>query len=260
LFLTNNLLVLKYSKLPRLYHACNNSNIDTSLALEQNEQVHYLTKVLRVNPGDKIRIFNELSGEYICVINKTSPRQVLVTPVEHFRVPGVEKPSINLAVGLVKKDKMEFIAEKATELGIDSLIPLITDRVQNNFKLKQDRLEKLAAAATCQSENFKVPAISGLAGLEEFLANHQDQVIILCDENITTSNMLEKINSEIGKGVKISIIIGPEGGFSSRELDMIYRSGARALSLGSSVLKTETAAISAISIVKFITRELEQES
>ncbi len=246
---------MKYSKLPRIYIDNNNININSKIKLEQKQDFHYLIKVLRLKTTNQIRVFNERVGEYIAEISEVQASQVILKILKHFREPKCDTNNIHLLQALVKKDKMEEIVTKVAELGINSITPLITERVQQNYKLNMERLNKHAMEATRQSENLKPPKINRAENLLAYLEQETPELIIVCDENKDHCWDLKNLVEELKTRRDTLIIIGPEGGFSEVELEKIYNSDAFSLSLGDTVLRSETAATAAISVVKFLQRE-----
>ena len=184
-----------------------------------------------------------------------------------FNIEDIQKVSIELPVnitlyqGLPKSDKMEFIIQKGTELGLNTVVPVVMDRSitkldNKNFESKKVRWEKIAKEAASQSRRQHIPQIYHYINFENIIENVQKYDIVLLpyenENNVSLKDAIKtyKDNGNIIKN--IAIIIGPEGGFSQEEINKISNiENVKIVTLGKRILRTETAGISAISMLVY---------
>ena len=210
-------------------------------------QSHYLTKVMRVKVGESFSLFNQ-SGEWEAKINEISKGIVEFTVLKKLREKNNEK-DIWLAFTPIKSNFFNFMIQKATELGVTKFIPIITDRTIVR-KINYERIEKIIIEASEQSNRIKVPKVEKTQNLNLFLKNNNNKInIIFGDLNTENQNLDPKIKKE---NKPICIIIGPEGDFTESEREQILNfKNVQSLKINNNILRTETAAISAISIVNY---------
>ena len=210
-------------------------------------QSHYLTKVMRVKVEEFFSLFNQ-SGEWKAKINEISKGIVEFTVLKKLREKNNEK-DIWLAFSPIKSNFFSFMIQKATELGVTKFIPIITDRTIVR-KINYERIEKIIIEASEQSNRIKVPKIEKVQNLNSFLENNNNKInIIFGDLNTKNQNLDSKIKKE---DKPICIIIGPEGDFTESEREKILNfKSVQSLKINNNILRTETAAISALSIVNY---------
>ena len=229
----------------RLYHRGNINKNATSLV--SREHTHYLANVMRLKRGSNVNFFNN-EGEWISEIVFLEKDRVEVKFINKVREPS--KPStIELAICLEKKNPMEIILQKAAELGVAKIIPILSERTEVK-DLNFERANKIVVEATEQSNQLNPPAISKVIKLRDFLNNLNGSPKLLFAD-INSKDILKQENTK-GEGLKI-LLIGPEGDFtpSERELILGY-SSVTPFMLSKNILRTDTAVISAISLVNFI--------
>lgn len=211
-------------------------------------QSHYLGKVLRVQPGQRIQIFNGMGGSYQAEIASVQKRKVSVTPGQ-FTADGPEPPvRINLAQGISRGKHMDYTVQKAVELGVNRIIPLITEfgNVQLSAERSENRLSHwrgIIIGACEQSGRNIIPELSPPVMFAEWLANMPDTTALLLHPDADSP-----LSAITAQPAELTIISGPEGGFSDREAVMAKQHGCIAVKLGPRILRTETAAIAAISV------------
>ena len=210
-------------------------------------QSHYLTKVMRVKVGEAFSLFNQ-SGEWEAKIDEISKGIVEFMVSKKLREKYNEK-NIWLAFTPIKSNFFSFMIQKATELGVTKFIPIITDRTIVR-KINYERIEKIIIEASEQSNRIKVPKVEKVQNLNSFLEKNNNKInIIFGDLNTENQNLDPKIKKE---NKPICIIIGPEGDFTESEREQILNfKGVQSLKINNNILRTETAAISAISIVNY---------
>ena len=210
-------------------------------------QSHYLAKVMRVKVGESFSLFNQ-SGEWEAKINEILKGIVEFTVLKKLREKDNEK-NIWLAFAPIKSNFFNFMIQKATELGVTKFVPIITDRTIVR-KINYERIEKIIIEASEQSNRIKVPKVEKTQNLNLFLENNNNKInIIFGDLNTENQNLDPKIKKE---DKPICIIIGPEGDFTESEREKILNfKSVQSLKINNNILRTETAAISALSIVNY---------
>tara|TARA_B110000438_G_C15645470_1_gene577251 strand:- start:27 stop:740 length:714 start_codon:yes stop_codon:yes gene_type:complete len=229
----------------RLFFA---KSLSLNLSSKLNKsQSHYLAKVMRAKVGESFSLFNQ-SGEWEAKINEILKGIVEFTVLKKLREKDNEK-NIWLAFTPIKSNFFNFMIQKATELGVTKFVPIITDRTIVR-KINYERIEKIIIEASEQSNRIKVPKIEKTQNLNLFLENNNNKInIIFGDLNTENQNLDPKIKKE---NKPICIIIGPEGDFTESEREQILNfKDVQSLKINNNILRTETAAISAISIVNY---------
>ena len=229
----------------RLYHP--NSIVENSTNLLSKEHTHYVVNVMRLKRGSIINLFN-IEGEWESEIVFLEKERVEVKFLKKVKEPQ-KKNKIELAICLVKKNPMEIILQKATELGVSKIIPIISERTEIK-ELNYDRAKKIVIEATEQSNQMFPPEILETVKLKDFLKNlDQTTKLLFGDVNSKYNLDIEKF-----KNFKsLTILIGPEGDFSPSEREFILSfSQVMPFTISKNILRSDTAVISAISLVNFI--------
>ena len=229
----------------RLYNP--DSIEENSTNLLSKEHTHYVVNVMRLKRGSNINFFNS-EGEWKSEIVFLNKDRVEVKIIEKIKQPK-ELSNIELAICLVKKNPMENILQKATELGISKIIPIISERTEVK-ELNHDRANKIVIESTEQSNQLSPPKISEVTKLKDFLNNLDgSSKLLFADVNSTQNLKAETLK----QGNPISVLIGPEGDFSPSERDLILgNSNVTSFTISRNILRSDTAVISAISLVNFI--------
>jgi len=229
----------------RLYNP--DSIEENSTNLLSKEHTHYVVNVMRLKRGSNINFFNS-EGEWKSEIVFLDKDRVEVKIIEKIKQPkGLS--NIELAICLVKKNPMETILQKATELGVSKITPIISERTEVK-ELNYDRANKIVIEATEQSNQLSPPEIFEVTKLKDFLDNLDGTSKLLFADVNSTNNL----NAEtLKQGNPISVLIGPEGDFSPSERDSILgNSNVTSFTISRNILRSDTAVISAISLVNFI--------
>ncbi|WP_417450710.1 16S rRNA (uracil(1498)-N(3))-methyltransferase [Kordiimonas sp.] len=215
-----------------------------------NEQSHYLANVMRANVGTAVALFNGQDGEWAAEIIDVKKREVTLKIAERTREQTGE-PNLWLAFAPIKKARLDFMAQKATELGVNHMIPVYTRRTIVD-RVKTDRLRANATEAAEQCERLNVPTSDEPIKLEKLLATWpDDRMIMFCDEDLSGDSAYTALSRADNKESPKpwAIIIGPEGGFDDDERRMIRaHKNTVVVSLGPRVLRADTAAMAAISL------------
>jgi 16S rRNA (uracil1498-N3)-methyltransferase len=211
----------------------------------------HLTLVLRVQPGDSIAILDGLGKRYICKVLAVHKKEVSALKIKEESFSAESPISITLVQGLSKGDRMEFAIQKSAELGVKKIIPVITERSQLRTTDKISRWNKISLSASQQSGRELVPEISDAVDLKTFLNNlpPEGDKLILYESH--EKRNLKRVLSSIKDSKEITLLIGPEGGFSKEEVKSAVENGFIEVSLGPRILRTETAPITAISIIQY---------
>ena len=228
----------------RLYYP--NSIIENTTSLLSKEHTHYVANVMRLKRGSNINFFNQ-EGEWISEVVFLEKDRVEVKFLN--RVKGSLKSSnIELAICLVKKNPMEIILQKATELGVSKITPIISERTEIK-DLNYERAKKITIEATEQSNQFSPPEISKIIKLKDFINNLNGSTkLFFADINCKVGLKKEDVKD---KNLK-TLLIGPEGDFSLDERKMILENNNTiSFSLSKNILRTETATISALSLINY---------
>ena len=228
----------------RLYYP--NSIVENATSLLSKEHTHYVANVMRLKRGSHINFFNK-DGEWVSEIVYLEKDRIEVKFLNRVK-ESLKKSNIELAICLVKKNPMEIILQKATELGVSKITPVISERTEVK-ELNHERANKIVIEATEQSNQLSPPEISKITKLKDFINNlNETSKLFFAD-----INSKERLKKEDIKGDNLkTILIGPEGDFTPNERKMILENNNTiSFSLSKNILKTETATISAISIVSY---------
>ena len=214
-----------------------------SVTIEGN-QAHYLTKVMRVAVGDAVVLNDDVNGEFAAHVSDLGKRHVELDVIEHIRERD-EVPDLWLCAALLKKDRFDIVLEKATELGVSRIVPVVTRRCVAD-KLNAARARTISIEAAEQCARTALPQIEEVQKLTELLANWPaNRTLFFADEN-GGENIVDMVRMYPGPS---AILIGPEGGFDDTEREAIRaHPQSCAISLGPRILRGETAAIAALSI------------
>ena len=228
----------------RLFYNKNLLEDDSRLIIEREESRH-IVKVLRKKVGDTIYVTNGkgiLFTTKIDIINKNNTELKIINSKKESK----SKFHINIAVAPTKNnDRIEWFVEKSTEIGIHTISTVLCEKSERK-KIKIDRLEKITVSAMKQSLQLHKPIVEELISFEEFIKNckSEDKFIAHCKE---TKKLF--LNNCRLKSKTITVLIGPEGGFSENEIGLAEKHGFISVSLGNNRLRTETAAIAATQIL-----------
>ena len=209
------------------------------------EQAHYLTNVLRLSVGDEIRIFNGQDGEWKARVSDASRKKCVIYMVEQLRTP-TASPDIWLCFAPLRKHRNGFILEKATELGVSVLQPVVTARTQH-AKLRLDKMQSQIIEAAEQTERLDLPELRENIDLDKFLDSWpKDRTLVFADEGGDAKPAAEVLKSISGLA---ALLIGPEGGFSDEERRLLRdQSFVKPVTLGPRILRADTAALSMLTL------------
>lgn len=230
------------------------------------EDIKHIKNVLRKQKGDNIEICNQdTKRSYICEIEKIEDKSILTKIIEELQ-SNDNKIEVDIYQGLPKADKMELIIQKSVELGVNSIIPVAMKRCVVKITSKDEikkitRWQKIAESAAKQSGRNTIPEIKHIVNVEEIakLISQYDSVIVAYEnekENTIKHELLHlKENIGANEKIKIAVVIGPEGGLEEKDVEILKQNGAKIVTLGNRILRTETVALNVLSIIMY---ELEQ--
>jgi 16S rRNA (uracil1498-N3)-methyltransferase len=226
---------------------------DEKAILITGEESRYLLNVLRMKAGDEFTVFDSSGGHFKAEIKRTGKNSVVAELGE--ALPPASEPVRRLVLlqGILKGRKMDYVVQKATELGVDKFVPLVTERSQVRRTRKHERWQKIALEASRQSFRAKVPDVTEPVALGEFLESAKSLAGYIFWEEGGSSLR----DAAIGVSDEPFVVaIGPEGGFTSDEVELAREKGLDVKSLGSRILRAETATVSAVTLVQFLLGEM----
>ncbi|MFL0797482.1 MAG: 16S rRNA (uracil(1498)-N(3))-methyltransferase [Cellvibrionaceae bacterium] len=235
-------------RIPRIY---SNQSLTSGSVIELDESAsRHLLKVLRLDIGRELILFNGEGGEYTAEITATTKKVATVTLGEFSEENRQSPLNTHLAIGISRGDRFDWVLQKATELGVTQITPLFTERCE--VKLKADRLEKkleswrqitLSACEQCQ-RNIP-PVFNNAMSFADFLAQDDSELKLVLHHR--SEKTLQEMSQSLGS---VSLLIGPEGGLSEEEIQQADGKGYEHLTIGPRVFRTETAPIVVLSLLQ----------
>jgi len=224
--------------------------IGTRVLLD-SQASHHLARVLRGSVGETVTLFNGAGGEYVGTIVQIDKKNVTVEINNYDPREAESALNLCLAQGISRGEKMDYTIQKAVELGVKQIVPLFTERC--NVKLDRERSEKrqqhwqsIVVSACEQSGRNRIPEVKLPQSLQDWLQTVEADVKFVLSPYATHKLSALKIE----KTARIMVLIGPEGGLSEREIEFLISKGFLALNLGPRVLRTETAAVAALTALQ----------
>lgn len=236
----------------QLFYNPNISENSSDIIFDKDESRH-ITKVLRMREGDTLKITNGTGSFFDAEISLVTPKQCVAKILKEEKVDPLPY-HLHLAVAPTKlNDRYEWFLEKATEIGISEITPIICDHSERKV-IKPERYEKIIQSALKQSLKAHLPVLNEAVSLKNFIESNSSndgiRCIAHCEEDDKNS-----LKSVLKPNAKVTILIGPEGDFSSEEIELSLKAGFIPVSLGDSRLRTETAAVVACHSVAFINQK-----
>ncbi|MGD2079703.1 MAG: 16S rRNA (uracil(1498)-N(3))-methyltransferase [Nitrospirota bacterium] len=238
--------------MPRLFLP---SEIDPQReVLITGEEAHYLLAVLRMKAGEEFSLFDPSGRHFRARISRAGRKDAAAELLAEL--PPARDPArpVVLVQGMLKSDKMDLVVRKSTELGVSRIVPVVAERSQVRRTRKGERWRKVAREASRQCFRTSVPEVDEPLGMAEFLSSA---------EGFEGFVFWEGGGSSLGEAWQLKpsseplvVAIGPEGGFTEEEVDLARRKGLEAKSLGERILRAETAAVAALTVVQFLLGEL----
>lgn len=233
------------------------NNIVDNMAYIEGDDVKHIYKVLRLEIGDKISI-NDCNGEeFLAQIEEINKKQVIAKCIEKLELNNESPIEIHLFQGLPKSSKMDLIVQKATELGVKEITPVVTGRVVVKSELgefkKLDRWNRITLEACKQSKRSLIPKVNIPLEFQELLETIKNMDLAIVPYENEYGYGIKNVIADINKNniKKIAIIIGPEGGFEENEISRLKELGAYIVTLGPRILRTETAGFVCTALIMY---------
>lgn len=243
----------------------NNKQINGNKIFINGQDFIHLKEVLRIRIGQEIEVCNEDTSEnFLCLINNINETNIECNIKEKINLNTESNIKISIFQGLPKADKMELIIQKSIELGAFDIYPVEMKRCvvklnEKDKKKKIERWQKISYSAAKQSMRNIIPKVNDVININKLceIINNYD-IMLLAYENEKENfikneieNLKEKIKKENLQKLNIGIIIGPEGGLDIKEVEILKQNGAKVISLGNRILRTETASLNILSIIMY---------
>ena len=224
-------------------------------------ELDHLRKVLRLGPGDRVTLFDDGGWEHEAVIRSLGAAQGEIEIARSYRSERDSPLPITLALGLTKGEKMDFVVEKATELGVQAIAPLISQFTVPKLDTRKmaqrtERWQKIALSAAKQCGRTRVPEVCPLVDFQDFVKQPRPATLKLLFWEKEQEQTLHQVQAQERQVDAVALMIGPEGGFSAPEANAAQEQGFRAVGLGRRILRAETAAVTALALVQFIWGDL----
>lgn len=223
----------------------NNAIFHDTFDVTDRELVHQWRSVFRYNVGSQVILFDGSGTDYLCMITSLRNLGATVSVINKIKAETTPRKNVWLCVALIKKDNFELLAQKATELGVNHIVPIICEHSEKR-KLNMERMKKIAIEASEQSGRGDIPVIHEITKIPDLFASGvlPQEKIIFHPSGIPFKQYRDATNA-----VSFGAFIGPEGGFSDREIATFKSYNIPIVSLGTQILRAETAAIAVASLL-----------
>ena len=228
----------------------------------RGESAHHLLHVLRARAGERIDLSDASGRTYRCTLIQSGEDSALFSVDDEIEKDRELPCTVTLFQSIAKGEKMSFVIQKSVELGVDRIVPVVTRRTvvrpdSKGAAHKRERWQKIAEAAAKQCGRARIPEISAVASFDEALRQASlSDVFIFPYECAEGMSRTRQVFEGIGRGASVSLMIGPEGGFEVSEVSAAQEAGAQVITLGSRILRTETAALTALAWLVYHMEEL----
>lgn len=218
--------------------------------------IRHMIKVMRLKTGDKVDVSDGSKWEYEAVIDEIYDDEVILSIVDKQTFAREPELMVTLFQGIPKAGKMETIIQKCVELGVYSIVPVFMDRTvvveKGNFGKKLERWQKISDEAVKQCKRGIIPEVQKQIKFNDMVSMLADYDLVLFpyenEENLTIKDCLRSLSK---KPKSVAVIIGPEGGFSDKEANALDRAGTAKVTLGKTILRTETAGMAALAMTMY---------
>lgn len=229
---------------------------DKYIRITDKGDIRHLSKVLRLKEGDEVDVSDSMEWEYRAEIVSIAEEEVVLVILDKQKFAREPELLVTLFQGIPKAGKMETIIQKCVELGVHAIVPVFMERTvvveKGNFGKKLDRWQKISDEAVKQCKRGTVPQIGQQQRFSEMAEAVKDYDLILFPyENEDDYSIKDCLRSLKVKPKTIAVIIGPEGGFSEKEADALDQAGAVRVTLGKTILRTETAGMAALAMTMY---------
>jgi 16S rRNA (uracil1498-N3)-methyltransferase len=223
-----------------------NAHFFENHAYIQGQDYHHIKNVMRMRPGDEIVVLNSSGIGYESVITEISDSVVFVDFKKRLAM-NPQNSSITIAQAIIKRDRFEWLLEKATEMGVAAILPTAFERSivkidEESENKKIQRYQAIVKEAAEQSRRFDIPRILSVSKLAQIAYGDYDKILI-CYEGASAADHLSNIAHDLSQDMKILVIVGPEGGISPSEMTILEEKGGIVCSLGKRILRSESAGL-----------------
>ena len=231
--------------------------VKDDLIFIEGSDVNHMKNVLRMRIGEEVTISDGNNRQYLCEIKEYEQEEAILHIIEETSTDTELPSKIYLFQGLPKQDKMELIVQKCVELGCFEVIPVATKRCvvkldDKKAKKKIERWQQIAESAAKQAGRGVIPEVRDVMSFKEALKYAKDlDVVMIPYELAEGMKETKQWISDIVPGQSVGIFIGPEGGFEKEEVEAAINEGAKAITLGKRILRTETAGLTTLSVIMF---------
>ena len=224
-------------------------NKDLNLDIDDKR---HIINVMRMSVGELFQIVYDMKV-YTCEIVEISKKDLKYKIINEEVFKDKRDYNVIIATSIIKEQKMDYLLQKATELGVDEIIPFVSERTVVKIDSKKDnkviRWKKIVKEASEQSHRLYMPKISNIIGFKD-LININSDLKIFCNTTEMSKN-IKKVLHELKKSGTILIVVGPEGGFSSAEVDFLSKKGFISTTLGENILRAETVPLFVLSVINY---------
>ncbi len=229
---------------------------DQAIRIVRKEDIHHIKNVLRLRAGERIEVSDGVHWEYEGVLGQHEPDGLKVEIVSRQVFAREPKVHITLFQGIPKLSKMDFIIQKAVELGVSEVVPVFMARTvvadKGNFGKKLVRYEMIAEEAAAQCGRGIIPYIRQAIPFSKILDSLEpDSMVLFLYENETNTSIKEILRGLPSIPKRLGLIVGPEGGFDGAEAELLKAQGIPCVTLGKTILRTETAGLAALAMCMY---------
>ena len=237
------------------------ANIQEGRGIVHGQELTHLMKVLRLRAGDFVTVFDNSGWEHEAVIETLTSERGELKIVESHHTGREPSVPITLALGLTKGEKLDWTIEKATELGVTTIIPLsstftVPKLDREKIQKRAERWRKIAVSAAKQCGRSRIPEVRSLCSFENFLSDPWPETLKLIFWENETEQSVGELFQKCREAKNLLLAIGPEGGFSKREVELASAQGFQSVHMGRRILRAETAALAALTLVQFLWGDL----
>ncbi|MBR5229536.1 MAG: 16S rRNA (uracil(1498)-N(3))-methyltransferase [Firmicutes bacterium] len=227
--------------------------------IEDRSDLHHLTKVLRGKAGMKIDISDGDQWEYETEIEELTADCATLRILDKQKFASEPLVRVTLFQGVPKASKMETVIQKTVEIGVDSVVPVFMERTvvveKGSFTKKLDRWQKIADEAVKQCKRGKIPQVRENCTFKEMMSSLGEYDLVICpyenEDGYSMKDCLRNLKEGGKRPEKVAVIIGPEGGFADKEIRDLKEYGAEIVTLGKTILRTETAGMVALTMIMY---------
>jgi 16S rRNA (uracil1498-N3)-methyltransferase len=228
----------------------------SSIFITDKNDIKHINKVLRLDIGDQLNVSDSMEFEYKTEIISIHSDEIEVKILDKQKFAREPELKVTLFQGVPKQGKMELIIQKTVELGVHAVVPVFTARTvvqdKGNFSKKIQRWQRISDEAVKQCKRGIVPAVEPSMTFKEMVEELAGfQLVLFPYENEEKETIKDCLRNLTMKVDNVAVIIGPEGGFSDEEADLLVGAGAKSVTLGKTILRTETAGLAAIAMIMY---------